>query len=78
MTDVERIDDYLGECCRDNKVLASWQTLKSAVLTQQTTNTGSPKLPTRADFIEWLSTFESAPSACSIYDWMCRQLRASA
>jgi hypothetical protein len=42
------------------------------------TNTGSPKLPTRADFIEWLSTFESAPSASSVFDWVCRQLRAGA
>jgi len=42
------------------------------------TNTGSPKLPTREQFISWLATFESAPTAMSVYEWLCRQLRASA
>jgi len=56
-----------------------WEAAIRAVEARQTqTNTGSPKLPTRADFVAWLNTFESAPSASAVYDWMCRQLRAGA
>lgn len=44
MTDVDRIDDYLGECCRDTKVLEAWQTLKTAVL-GTTTNMPTTPLP---------------------------------
>ena len=51
---------------------------KAVELAATTANTGSPKLPTREQFISWLATFESAPTAMSVYEWLCRQLRASA
>ena len=56
----------------------SVQPPKKAESVPQADNTGSPKLPTRKQFITWLSTFESAPSVMSVYEWMCRQLRAGA
>ena len=75
--------ELVGSVMEDNGMWShkreAWVRIKTALSELGTTpNTGSPKIPTRADFIKWLSTFESAPSASSVYDWVCRQLRAGA
>lgn len=41
---IENLIDYYGDDMESNKyVREEWQTLKTAVLAQQTNNTGSPK-----------------------------------
>ena len=41
---IERLDTEIEMVCCDS-ARSDWQTLKTAVLAQQTNNTGSPKLP---------------------------------
>jgi len=61
-----------------HEIMEGYARHKLAEALKPSHNTGSPKLPTRKQFITWLSTFESAPSAMSVYEWLCRQLRAGA
>ena len=65
----------------------AWQTLKTAVLAQQTNNTGSPKLPTLEETLAHFNCDQELYTDGQrlthglierCYNFICRQLRAGA
>ena len=71
---IEKLYEYEGRLLLSKE----WQTLKSAVLAQQTTNTASPFASQIADDIELMcrSNNNFSIEEYSIFEAACRQLRA--
>jgi len=72
-------EDVCDMAVCDGVSSCSHAVLKTAVLAQQTNNTGSPKLPPFGEFEAWCRNNCIHVSVCKpIYEWFGRQLRAGA